>query len=91
VIRIAYFAIFLLLCACATTSDVVQVGPNRYQVSALAAPARGGVAGAEQHAAVKAGQKCVAMGKTVNVLGVETGHEFPVNGTAVMTFECNQP
>jgi len=77
------------MCGCAMTYDVVQVGPNRYQVSAVAAPSRGGIAGAQALAMKDAGKKCVALGKTVNVIAVDTGHEFPAAGSAIVTFECN--
>jgi hypothetical protein len=86
--RIAAFASAMLLAGCAITYDAVQVGPNRYQTTATAAPALGGVAAAQNNAAKAANKKCTTMGKTVNVVNVETGHDFPANGRAVMTFEC---
>jgi hypothetical protein len=33
--------------------------------------------------------KCTELGKHVNVLSVETGHDYPAAGQAVMTFECD--
>jgi len=86
--RAAAIAIAALLSACATTYDAVQVGPNRYQTTSSAAPILGGVAAAQDFAAKAANKKCAALGKTVNVLNVETGHDFPAAGRAVMTFEC---
>ena len=79
----------LALVGCAATSRPVEVGPDRYQVSAMAAPARGGIAGAQQHATEAAADYCRSLGKHSTVMGVETGHEFPVNGTATVTFECH--
>ena len=76
------------LCGCAVTHDAVQVGPNRYQTMADAAPARGGAAGAQRMATERAAATCAAKGLQVNVLSVETGHEFPAAGTATVTFEC---
>lgn len=82
------FVAALMLAGCAVTHDAVQVGPNRYQTSALAAPARGGIAGAQRLATERAAATCSAKGMQVNVLNVDTGHEFPINGTATVTFEC---
>lgn len=78
----------LLLAGCAVTHDAVQVGPNRYQTSSLAAPARGGVAGAQRLATERAAKTCADKGMQVNVISVDTAHEFPINGTATVTFEC---
>lgn len=73
---------------CAMTYDVVKVGPDAYQVSALAAPARGGIAGAQHRATEAANEKCQSLGKSTTVTNVETGHDFPANGRAVVTFSC---
>lgn len=77
-----------LLAGCAMTYDVVQVGPQTYQVSAVAAPARGGIAGAQHRATEEANKKCQSLGKTTTVTNVDTGHEFPAAGRAVVTFTC---
>jgi len=76
------------LLGCATTYDVVQVGPQTFQVSAVAAPARGGIAGAQHRATEAANKKCQAFGKVTTVTNVDTGHEFPAAGRAVVTFTC---
>ena len=86
--KIAAFATCLLLSGCAHTFDVVNVGPDRFQVAASAAPARGGIAGAQTMATKAAAEKCASLGKQVNVVGVETGHDYPAAGRAVVTFEC---
>jgi hypothetical protein len=78
----------LPLIGCAMTYDAVKVGPDTYQVSAVAAPARGGIAGAQQMAVRDADKKCESLGKGVEVTNVETGHEFPAAGRAVVTFTC---
>jgi len=77
-----------VLAGCAMTYDVVQVGPQTYQVSAVAAPARGGIAGAQHRATEEANKKCQSLGKTTTVTNVDTGHEFPAAGRAVITFTC---
>lgn len=88
VFGLGLFALFIAT-ACAMTYDVVKVGPDTFQTSAVASPARGGVAGA-QHAAIEnANKKCAELGKTTTVTNVDTGHEFPAAGRAVVTFTCN--
>jgi len=87
--KIAVIAVAALLSGCAVTYDAVQTGPNRYQVSSVASPARGGRAGAETRATAAAGKKCVSMGKTVNVLEADDHWVFPANASVAVTFECN--
>ena len=68
--------------------DVVKVGPDTYQTSAVAAPARGGIAGAQHTAIENANKKCSSLGKSTTVTNIDTGHEFPAAGRAVVTFTC---
>jgi hypothetical protein len=65
--------------------DVVQLGPQTYQVSTIAALARGGIADAQHRATEAATEKCKSLGKTTTV----TAHEFPAAGRAVVTFTCS--
>jgi hypothetical protein len=66
-----------------------MVGPDTYQVSANAAPLRGGITGAIGIALDKANQKCQSMGKRVVVVSQETGYQpWPPNGIANVTFRC---
>jgi hypothetical protein len=69
--------------------DVVQVGPQTYQVSAVAPFARGGIADAQHRATEAANEKCKSLGKATTVTDVDTGHEFPAAGRAVVTFTCS--
>lgn len=78
----------ILLAGCAMNYDAMKVGPDTYQVSAVAAPARGGIAGAQRMAMASANKKCDSLGKAITVTNVDTGHEFPAAGRAVVTFEC---
>lgn len=71
------------------TYDAVKIGPDTYQASAVAAPARGGIAGAQRMAITNANEKCESLGKSSTVTNIETGHEFPAAGRAVVTFTCN--
>ena len=81
-------ALLLLAGGCETISNVTTVGPNTYQVSATAAPARGGVAGAQQAATEAANEKCKALGRSTTVTRVETGQEYPDGGIAIVRFTC---
>jgi hypothetical protein len=89
--RAEVVAVALILGGCAFTHDTVQVGPNRYQTMADAAPLRGGAAGAQRMATERATAACAAKGLQINVRSVETGHEYPAAGTATVTFECLRP
>jgi len=75
-------------CVTTYTYDAVPIGPQTYRVKAVAAPADGGIAGA-QHLATEAAYKtCWFLGKTTTVTNVETVHEFPPAARAVVTFTC---
>jgi hypothetical protein len=87
--RTAVALLAVVITGCAMTYDAVQVGPNRFQTSAVASPARGGAAGALQMAARSAAAYCAKRGKQSNVLSSDTGREYPAAGSAVVTFECN--
>lgn len=47
-----------------------------------------GGAGAQRMAIDSANKKCDALGKTITVTNVDTGHEFPAAGRAIVTFTC---
>ena len=78
----------VLATGCATTYDLETVGANSYQVSAVAAAARGGIADAQHTATEAANEKCKALGKSTTVTRVETGHEYPDAGLAIVKFTC---
>jgi hypothetical protein len=77
-----------MLSGCASTYDVRSIGPDRYQVATIVAPAHGGFAAAQTNATQAAGRKCAALGKQLKVTAVETGQDFP-NGRAIVSFECD--
>lgn len=54
----------VLLAGCATTSDVMEAEGGTYIISAQAAPARGGAAGANDIAFKKAKEFCASKGLT---------------------------
>jgi hypothetical protein len=47
-----------------------------------------GISGAQQMALTNANKKCDSMGKSIDVTNIDTGHEFPANGRAIVTFTC---
>lgn len=78
----------LLPAGCATSYDLMKVGPDTYQVSAVAASARGGMTAAHEKADEAANQKCQSLGKSRTVTNLITVHE-PATDRAVMTFTCS--
>jgi len=86
--RIAIFGV-ALLAGCAWQTDALQLGPDTYQTSVTAAPARGGVTGAREMALRNANKKCAALGKSIHVTDISTEHDFPAAGVATVTFECH--
>lgn len=87
-IRVLLLGALGAIAGCMMTYDVVQVGPQSYQVSAVATPARGGIAGAQHRATEAANKKCESLDKATTVTNVDTGHEFPAAGRAMVTFTC---
>lgn len=81
-------ACVLALAGCAWQSEVMQVGPDTYRVSANASPARGGITGAQEMALRNANGKCASVGKVVLVKDTMTDFAFPANGVATITFIC---
>lgn len=78
----------LLLSGCMMQTPVMQIDTDTYQTGATAAPAQGGISGAQSFALKHANEKCAELGKHIHVTNIESGHEFPVNGTATVTFQC---
>jgi hypothetical protein len=74
--------------ACAWQSKALKIGDDTYQVSANASPARGGVTGARGMALSNANKHCDALGRSIEVLNIQTEHAFPANGVATVTFKC---
>lgn len=66
--KIAYLAVLSLLGGCAMASDVMEMGNGVYMISARAAPARGGAAGANQVAYKDAQAFCAKQGARPIVL-----------------------
>jgi hypothetical protein len=92
VMRRAFTLIWICGCSlaggCAINYGVIKVGPDTYEVSAVAAPARGGMSGAEAKADEAATEKCQSLGKSRKVTNITTVHE-PAAERAVLTFTCS--
>ena len=83
----------LFLTSCATTTDVVQMGPDVYALSANAAPIRGGESGARVMGIAEANKYCASLGKASLITGVTTRPVYifadaPAAGAADVTFRC---
>lgn len=83
-----YALMGLLLYGCATHYGVQQLGTDRYEVSALAAPAAGGAGGARTLALEEANKHCAAQSKHVDVTDTTNRYAFPANSVATVTFRC---
>lgn len=79
----------IFLAGCASTGDVMQMGPDTYSVSSAAAPARGGPAAARSLALKEANAFCAAQGKQIMVMNVSTStlNDFGA-GSADVNFRC---
>lgn len=82
-------ALLLDLTGCAWQSEALKVGPDTYQVSANASPARGGPTGAKEMALSNANKHCASLGKSIEVVDEQDQYAFPANGSVTVTFRCN--
>lgn len=83
----------LLLCAlvsgCATSSGVVKMGLDTYSINVVAAPARGGVAGAKRIAYEEANESCAKTGKELLVVNERLARTSDAGGGTIdLTFRC---
>lgn len=86
---IIYLLSPVVLAGCAQSSGVMKMGPETYSVSMHAAPARGGIQGAQRLAMEEATSHCQSLEQELLVTNVSTGpsSHFP-GGTAEVTFYC---
>lgn len=78
----------VLLTGCAWQSQALKLGDDHWQVSANASPARGAGTGARRMALTNANRHCESLGKTIEVIDIETEYAFPANSVATITFKC---
>jgi hypothetical protein len=69
--------------------EVVQVGPQTYQVAVVAGLVRGETDDAQHRATEAANEKCRSLGKATTVTDVDAGHASPAAGHTVVTFTCS--
>lgn len=86
--RLPIIAVAVIASGCAWQTEAISVGQNRYQISANASPARGGVTGARGMVLNKANRKCAEAGMYAEIEAVETDRAWPSNGVATATFKC---
>ena len=81
-----------VLSGCATSADVLPVGPDTYTVSAAAAPVRGGSSAARGIALSEANQYCQKLGKQILVTNIsaQSINRFGA-GDSDITFRCLSP
>jgi hypothetical protein len=84
----AIVAPLLLLPACAWQSEAMRVGPDTYQTSANASPARGAASGAREMALSNANKHCDSLGKKIEVIDMKSEYAFPANAVVTITFKC---
>jgi hypothetical protein len=78
----------LTLAACAWQSEALRVGPDTYQTSANASPARGAASGAREMALGNANKHCDSLGKKIEVTDTKSEYAFPANAVVTITFKC---
>jgi hypothetical protein len=77
------------LTGCAMSNGIQKMGPDTYSVSAIAAPIRGGAAGAEITALEDANRFCASQGKEIMVKNTSSRAMNAVGaGSAMITFQC---
>jgi len=81
-------SVCITVTGCAWQSEAMKIGPDTYETSANASPARGGPTGAREMALANANKKCESLGKEIHVIDVQTQYAFPSNGVATVTFKC---
>jgi hypothetical protein len=87
--RLALMFAIAALAGCAQSSGVLNMGPDTYSVSIHAAPARGGVPGAQRLANEEASAACAGKGKELLVTNVSSGRSSHLpGGTVDLTFKC---
>ena len=86
--RIQFLLACVALTSCAWQSEAMKIGPDTYQTSPNASPARGGPTGAREMALGNANKKCETLGKEIEVTDVKTQYAFPANGVVTVTFKC---
>lgn len=87
--RVSLISICIVVAGCATSSGILNLGPNTFSVSIHAAPARGGSVGARGLALQAANAHCASMSKYILTTNIKTypSSHLP-GGTADIIFRC---
>lgn len=81
-------AVLVLIGGCAWQSEALRVGPDTWQTSANASPARGAASGAREMALGNANKHCDSLGRQIEVVDSKTEYAFPANSVVTITFKC---
>lgn len=79
----------VFLAGCATSSGVMQLGPDTYTISTHASVVRGGAAGAKRMALEEASRHCASMGKEILVMNTGVyASNYGKGSDADLTYQC---
>ena len=78
----------LVIAGCAWQSEALRVGPDTWQTSANASPARGAASGAREMALGNANKHCDSLGRQIQVVDSKSEYAFPANAVVTITFKC---
>lgn len=82
-------ALAAAVAGCAQSSGALQMGPDTFNLSVHAAPARGGETGAKRLAFEEAAAKCAGMNRELLVKNVSSGPSSHfAGGTVDIIFRC---
>ena len=81
-------ALLLAIAGCAWQSEALRVGPDTWQTSANASPARGAASGAREMALGNANKHCDSLGRQIEVVDSKSEYAFPANAVVTITFKC---
>lgn len=85
---LTYVSFLLAIAGCAWQSEALRVGPDTWQTSANASPARGAASGAREMALGNANKHCDSLGRQIEVVDSKTEYAFPANAVVTITFKC---
>ncbi len=86
--RVIAVCLIALTSACAWQSEALRIGPDTFQTSANASPARGAASGAREMALANANKKCESLGRQIEVVHIKSEYAYPANAVVTITFMC---
>lgn len=86
--KITLIATIFAIVGCASTSNVLPIGPDTYRVIASRDNFRGGAAGAQEAALQSAQQHCLSINKELVVTNTSSSITPPHHNNFTVTFRC---